>query len=68
MTLDDFAKRLNTTISKFEQWQSRCAQNVVMALMRPTVVVLFVFNPISLLLWVVLMVWWLSGGRAGGEG
>ncbi|TKA65282.1 hypothetical protein B0A55_09534, partial [Friedmanniomyces simplex] len=47
-TLDDIAARLNTTLSRFEQWQSRCAQNVVMALIGPTPVVLFVLNPVAL--------------------
>ena len=59
--MDDFAKRLNGVIGRFEQWQGRCAQNVVMALMRPTPMVLFVFNPISLMLWIVVLVWWLKG-------
>ena len=65
MTLDDFAKRLNTTLSRIEQFQSRCAQNVVMALMRPTPLVLFVFNPICLIVWVVLLVWWIVGRMTG---
>nr|POE72389.1 hypothetical protein CFP56_12262 [Quercus suber] len=70
MTLDDFAKRLNTTLSRFEQWQGRCAQNVVMALMRPTPIALLVFNPISVLLYVLLICWWVVGrsGPLPGDG
>lgn len=62
MTLDDFAQRLNTMLGRFEQWQGQCAKNVVMALFSPTPVVLFVFNPLALMLWVVLAVcwWWWS--------
>ncbi|KAH9807838.1 hypothetical protein Tdes44962_MAKER06354 [Teratosphaeria destructans] len=72
MTLDDFAKRLDTYMSRFEQWQSKCAQNAVMALMRPTPIVLFLFNPISMLVWLLVAAVWLSTrfGRseAGAEG
>lgn len=65
-TLDDYARRLNTASKKIEIWQGKCAQNVVMALMRPTPIVLFALNPICLILYVVLGVWWMaSGGRAG---
>ncbi|KAF2764987.1 hypothetical protein EJ03DRAFT_355292 [Teratosphaeria nubilosa] len=60
MTLDDFAKRMNTYMSRFEQWQSKCAQNVVMALMRPTPIVLFLFNPISMLVLLLVAAVWLS--------
>lgn len=61
MTLDDFAQRLNTTLSRLEQYRGRCAQNLVMALMRPTPLVLFVFNPMSLVVWIVVgVVWWLE--------
>ena len=59
-TLDDFASRLNTALARFERYQNRCAQNVVMALIGPTPVVLFVLNPLSLLLWMALGVWWLT--------
>lgn len=65
LTLDDFARRLNTRISKFEQWQGRCAQNVVMALMRPTPVSLFLFNPMALLIYLGLVVWWVSARLSG---
>jgi hypothetical protein len=64
MTLDDFAARLNSLIGKFEQWQGKCAQNVVMALMRPTPIALFVLNPIALVLWIALFAWWLSGRKS----
>ena len=56
-TLDDFAKRLESKLSRLQQWQTRCAQNVVMALMRPTPVVLFLFNPITVLIWLMVAVW-----------
>jgi hypothetical protein len=61
MTLDDFAHRLNTTTKRIERWQGACAQNVVMALMRPTPIVLFLFNPVSLVLWGLVVVWYFSG-------
>ncbi|EMC91848.1 hypothetical protein BAUCODRAFT_152212 [Baudoinia panamericana UAMH 10762] len=61
MTLDDFAARLNTTLSRFEQWQGKCAQSVVMALMRPTPIMLFVLNPVALMIWLALVGWWLWG-------
>ncbi|KAK1809180.1 hypothetical protein LTR12_016473 [Friedmanniomyces endolithicus] len=57
-TLDDIAARLNTTLSRFEQWQSRCAQNVVMGLLGPTPVVLFVLNPVALAVWGLVLGWW----------
>lgn len=57
-TLDDFARRLETKMKKFEIWRGRSAQNVVMALMRPTPVVLFLFNPMMFLVWIVLLVSW----------
>lgn len=63
-TLDDFARRLETRMKRFEIWRGKSAQNVVMALMRPTPIVLFLFNPIALALWFVLLVWWLSSGLA----
>lgn len=59
MTLDDFAKRLNTTLSRIEQYQGRCAQNVVMALMGPTPLLLFIFNPVTIFL--LVLIWWLLG-------
>ena len=71
MTLDDFARRLDTTLSRLEQWQARCAQNMVMALMRPTPLIIFVFNPVCLMLWLALAVWWFvraSGGSGGDVG
>ena len=60
MTLDDFAKRLDTTLSRIEQYGTRSAQSVVMALMTPTPIALFIFNPVSLLIWLVVAIWWLS--------
>ena len=58
-TLDDFARRLETTAKRIEHWQSACATNIVMALLRPTPVALFVFNPVSLFLLVVMLITWL---------
>ncbi|KAK4543594.1 hypothetical protein LTR36_005489 [Oleoguttula mirabilis] len=54
MTLDDFAKRLDTTLSRLQQFQGRCAQNAVMALMGPTPLVLFLFNPVTIVVWLVV--------------
>jgi hypothetical protein len=68
MTLDDFAHRLNTTTKRIERWQGACAQNVVMALMRPTPIVLFLFNPVSLVLWMLFAIWYLSGPNSGRTG
>nr|OQO20990.1 hypothetical protein B0A51_13005 [Rachicladosporium sp. CCFEE 5018] len=60
-TLEDFASQAQTWAKRIERYQQRCATNVVMALIGPTPVTLLVFNPLSLLLWlvVVLLVWWL---------
>ncbi|KXL45137.1 hypothetical protein M433DRAFT_124 [Acidomyces richmondensis BFW] len=60
LTLEDIARRLETRISRFEQWRSTCAQSIVMALMRPTPVVLFLFNPVAMMLWVTILCWWLT--------
>lgn len=68
LTLDDFARKLNTRAKRFEIWQGRCAQNVVMALLRPTPLVLFLLNPLCLILYVVLAVYWLSSGSGSVEG
>jgi len=65
--LDDFARRLETRVKRFEIWRGKSAQNVVMALMRPTPVVLFLFNPIALVLWVVLLIWWWSSSGKKGD-
>jgi hypothetical protein len=51
-----------------EIYQGRCAQNIVMALLRPTPLVLFLFNPICLLLvWLCVVVWWFAKPGSGGE-
>lgn len=68
LTLDDYARRLNTASKRLEIWQGKCAQNVVMALMRPTPIVLFALNPICLILYVVLGVWWVVFASGGGKG
>ncbi|GIZ41331.1 hypothetical protein CKM354_000463800 [Cercospora kikuchii] len=62
LTLEDFAKKLQTRSKKFEVYMGKCAQNVVMALFAPTpLVVLFLLNPISLILWTILGIWWFFG-------
>ena len=61
LTLDDFKNRLDTKLYRIEQWQNRCAQNSVMALMRPMPVVLFLCNPITVLIWLAVAVWRYSG-------
>ncbi|KAF2165932.1 hypothetical protein M409DRAFT_23663 [Zasmidium cellare ATCC 36951] len=68
-TLDDYARQLSTVSKKIEIWQGKCAQNVVMALMRPTPIVLFALNPICLILYVLVGVWWMArgGGKESGE-
>lgn len=61
-TLEDFAKKLQTRSKKFEVYMGKCAQNLVMALFAPTpLLVLFLFNPVSLILWTILGFWWLMG-------
>ncbi|KJY01948.1 hypothetical protein TI39_contig269g00014 [Zymoseptoria brevis] len=68
LTLEDFAKRLKTRSKRLEIWQGRCAQNIVMALLRPTPLVLFLFNPVCLLMvWICVMVWWMSSPGRGIE-
>ncbi|KAK3113879.1 hypothetical protein LTR53_008396 [Teratosphaeriaceae sp. CCFEE 6253] len=65
LTLDDFAARLDTTLYRLATWQTRCAQNVVMALMGPAPLVLFALNPMALVVWAAMLVWWVVG--RGGE-
>jgi hypothetical protein len=59
-TLEDFATRAQTMAKRIERYQSQCATNVVMALIGPTpIMMLLVFNPLAILLWVVVgVVWW----------
>ena len=57
LTLEDFAEKLKTRSKRFEVYMGRCAQNLVMALLSPTPLMLFLFNPISLVCWVVLGLW-----------
>jgi hypothetical protein len=64
LTLEDFARKLNTRGKRFEVWVGKCAQNFVMALFSPTPLVLFLFNPISLMLWMILGLWMWFGGRS----
>lgn len=59
MTLDDFAERCKTTLSRCEWWVGRSGQNVVMALMRPTPLLLFFLNPVSIFLWVMVFLVWM---------
>jgi hypothetical protein len=55
-SLKDFEIRAGTLAKRLEKFANRCATNVVMGLMSPAAVVLFVFNPIMLVLMVVLLV------------
>ncbi|KAM0712751.1 hypothetical protein Q7P35_000198 [Cladosporium inversicolor] len=61
-SLKDFEVRAQTYAKRLERFASRCATNVVMGLMSPAAVVLFVFNPIMLVL-VVLILTAALGGR-----
>ena len=58
MTLEDFADRLNTLEKRFERFVSQCATNIVMALLRPTPLVLFLFNPVCLIAIAMLVLCW----------
>jgi hypothetical protein len=60
-SLKDFEVRAQTYAKRLERFASRCATNVVMGLMSPAAVVLFVFNPIMLVLIVLLLIAALSG-------
>jgi hypothetical protein len=60
-SLKDFEVRAQTYAKRLERFASRCATNVVMGLMSPAAVVLFVFNPIMLVLMVLLLIAALSG-------
>lgn len=57
-TLEDFAMRAQTLAKRMERYQNQCATNIVMALMRPTPVVLLLLNPLAIVLWVVVAVAW----------
>jgi hypothetical protein len=68
LTLEELAKRMNTRAKRLEIYQGRCAQNIVMALLRPTPLVLFLFNPICLMLvWLCVVIWWMSTSGRGRE-
>jgi hypothetical protein len=60
-SLKDFEVRAQTYAKRLERFASRCATNVVMGLMSPAAVVLFVFNPIMLVLTVLVLIAALSG-------
>lgn len=55
-SLKDFEKRAQTLVKRIEKFLSRCATNVVMGLMSPAAVALFLFNPITLVLLIVLLI------------
>jgi hypothetical protein len=59
LTLEDFAARLDSMQGRVEQWISQCATNIVMALFRPTPLVLFLFNPVCLLFIAFMVVIWM---------
>jgi hypothetical protein len=60
-SLKDFEVRAQTYAKRLERFASRCATNVVMGLMSPVAVVLFVFNPIMLVLMILVLIAALSG-------
>lgn len=60
-SLKDFEVRAQTFAKRIEKFASRCATNVVMGLMSPAAVVLFVFNPIMMVLVVLMLIAMLSG-------
>lgn len=60
-SLKDFEVRAQTFAKRLEKYANRCATNVVMGLMSPAAVVLFVFNPIMLVLMVLLFLTMLGG-------
>jgi hypothetical protein len=53
-SLKDFEIRAGTLAKRLEKFANRCATNVVMGLMSPACVVLFVFNPVMLVLMVLV--------------
>jgi hypothetical protein len=53
-SLKDFEIRAGTLAKRLEKFANRCATNVVMGLMSPAAVVLFVFNPVMLVLMVLV--------------
>jgi hypothetical protein len=55
-SLKDFEIRAGTLAKRLEKFANRCATNVVMGLMSPAAVVLFLFNPVMLVLMVVMLV------------
>lgn len=62
LSLEDFAEQLKTRRKRFEVYMGRCGQSVVMAILfSPTPLVLFLLNPISLMVWMVVGVWMLWG-------
>jgi hypothetical protein len=62
-SLKDFEIRAGTLAKRLEKFANRCATNVVMGLMSPAAVVLFVFNPVMLVVVLVLLVA-MVGGRS----
>jgi hypothetical protein len=60
-SLKDFEIRAQTYAKRLERFTSRCATNVIMGLMSPAAVVLFVFNPIMLVMMVLLLIAALGG-------
>lgn len=60
-SLKDFEVRAQTLAKRLEKFANRCATNVVMGLMSPAAVVLFIFNPIMLVLMVLMLIAMLGG-------
>lgn len=59
-TLEDFAERLNSLEKRVERFVSQCATNIVMALLRPTPMVLFFLNPVTLIAVIFMVIIWLT--------
>lgn len=63
--LEAIARRLNTAGKRLERFSGKCAQDVVMALMRPTPMMLVALHPVVLMVVLVAVVWWVLA-RFGG--
>lgn len=66
MSLEKIAERLNTYAARFERFLGVCAQNIVMALFRPTPLLIFLLHPLLLIVWVGLGIWWVSRWMTAG--
>lgn len=64
-SLEKITERLNTYAGRFERFLGLCANNIVMALFRPTPLVVFLFHPLLMIVWGILALCWLAGWVAG---